>query len=1033
MNICCMKYFLRNIYITLLDRHIGGGKKMEKRDGNIKMMKNKKILGRRLTVILLAMTMTFFLPVTVQSEVVPDHWNYYATYDFDLLESNSRISAVRVVAHIDGTTVKVDTNIDDTPEYTFTLNEGDMWENDLPTGTHIWSTEELTVHQYDDYQWDYKEVILPAVRFWDNDYYYGGVISFKLGTNHILITAAYDNTYVAIDLDNDGTPDLTNTLNEGQVWDISAAATTLSGESLPGGRWVGYDTRAGAHIYTTTDNTFTTPGGNVIQVHAYATMQEWFGSAYNIIPTTSLGKEYIFPRVDCLNPLYWDRADKMIFVATEPSTTVNIDKDHDGATDVTINLANVGNWDYWPHGSIDNAWSHGAYVSANEEIVAFYSSPGGGRYWDGFMSQMVPKLSTRSDYWNSNGLSTDRSWSTPYIHFFAYEDGTTLYRDTDNDGTADFTYNLDFLDGGLKITASKEGEHFWVDDPDNHHVTMYQRHYYTASDTMSPISYQVLEQQDTIPPGKVSDLNAQAVSLSPTGFVYPTGKQPTLNETYNYGGDEAKTYYKYYEPDYTNNGGWLARGDKGDYAWGKYHIAQDIKSSEGDSVFAILGGVVRSISYDPDWSHDPTDNNIAILIEHTLDDGTKFLALYGHIHSSVKKDDEVLPGQPFATIGPFGDYEHLHFGIRPGTYIPPSHWGALPLTDWENENEPPTETNGFVDPIEWIDTMTPKSPVSPECAVVLSWTAPADDGHDKQSGSASSYDIRYSTHEITEENWESATKCTGEPVPGTPGDRETFVVTNLYTAYSYHFAMKSYDEMGIPSELSNDVWEITHGVGWASCSPADIIVEDPDGLIISSDVNEIPGATYIEIDYNGDGILDKVVMIPDKKIGDYIITVVPEPDADPTDTYSLFSFSDGIIIVLADDILISGIPSQPYIIRSTETEIFQIIPVTIDINPNTLNLNSTGNWITCYIELPNGYNVEDINISTFLLNDIIPAEVHPTNISDYDNDGIPDLMVKFDRQAVQDILERGENVEITVTGEIADGTLFEGIDYIRVI
>ena len=105
----------------------------------------------------------------------------------------------------------------------------------------------------------------------------------------------------------------------------------------------------------------------------------------------------------------------------------------------------------------------------------------------------------------------------------------------------------------------------------------------------------------------------------------------------------------------------------------------------------------------------------------------------------------------------------------------------------------------------------------------------------------------------------------------------------------------------------------------------------------------------------------------------------------------------------------------------------------INIDPDTLNRKISGKWITCYIELPDGYDVADIDISTILLNDVIPSEDHPTNIGDYDNDSIPDLMVKFDRQALQSILEPGDTIAITVTGELIDGTLFEGIDYIRVI
>ena len=68
-----------------------------------------------------------------------------------------------------------------------------------------------------------------------------------------------------------------------------------------------------------------------------------------------------------------------------------------------------------------------------------------------------------------------------------------------------------------------------------------------------------------------------------------------------------------------------------------------------------------------------------------------------------------------------------------------------------------------------------------------------------------------------------------------------------------------------------------------------------------------------------------------------------------------------------------------------------------------------------------------------MLNDKVPAELHPTEIGDYDSDGIPDLMVKFDRQSVIDILPVGDEVNVTVTGKLFDKTAFEGSDTIRVI
>ena len=117
-----------------------------------------------------------------------------------------------------------------------------------------------------------------------------------------------------------------------------------------------------------------------------------------------------------------------------------------------------------------------------------------------------------------------------------------------------------------------------------------------------------------------------------------------------------------------------------------------------------------------------------------------------------------------------------------------------------------------------------------------------------------------------------------------------------------------------------------------------------------------------------------------------------------------------------------------------------VAEATIDIDPDTLNLKSKGKWITAYIELPEGYDVAQIDIATVLLNGVVPAESDAkygfvkdpeSRIGDYDDDGIPDCMVKFDRSAVQGILGVGDEVEITVTGEVA-GTPFEGSDIIRV-
>jgi uncharacterized delta-60 repeat protein len=103
-----------------------------------------------------------------------------------------------------------------------------------------------------------------------------------------------------------------------------------------------------------------------------------------------------------------------------------------------------------------------------------------------------------------------------------------------------------------------------------------------------------------------------------------------------------------------------------------------------------------------------------------------------------------------------------------------------------------------------------------------------------------------------------------------------------------------------------------------------------------------------------------------------------------------------------------------------------IIQSNIDIDPNTLNLKSKGKWITAYITVNSPYVVNDIDISTVILDDTILAEwgdVQGTT-----------LMVKFDRSEVEDYIGVPKDaIELTVTGEFFDGTQFEGTDTIRVI
>jgi parallel beta-helix repeat protein len=148
----------------------------------------------------------------------------------------------------------------------------------------------------------------------------------------------------------------------------------------------------------------------------------------------------------------------------------------------------------------------------------------------------------------------------------------------------------------------------------------------------------------------------------------------------------------------------------------------------------------------------------------------------------------------------------------------------------------------------------------------------------------------------------------------------------------------------------------------------------------------------------------------------------------------------------------SGIWDTPYVIGESNRDNYPLvhpwttfITATVSIIPNTLNLRSNLKYVTAYIELPEGYNVSDINVSSILLNNTIPVDPDaPTTIGDYDSDGIPDLMVKFNGTEVieyilrninmtQLIEERFMTITLTVTGKLKDGTPFQGSDTIKIV
>jgi hypothetical protein len=130
----------------------------------------------------------------------------------------------------------------------------------------------------------------------------------------------------------------------------------------------------------------------------------------------------------------------------------------------------------------------------------------------------------------------------------------------------------------------------------------------------------------------------------------------------------------------------------------------------------------------------------------------------------------------------------------------------------------------------------------------------------------------------------------------------------------------------------------------------------------------------------------------------------------------------------------------------------------IDLDPGTLNPWFRTRWVTCYIELPEGYDAAEIDEATVTLEEISAvagaerwarswsrwwwgrpwarrwacADVSRRNIVDRDRDGLRERVVRFDRAAVEAIAQAPETT-VVVAGMLLDGTPFEGAATIRVI
>ena len=260
----------------------------------------------------------------------------------------------------------------------------------------------------------------------------------------------------------------------------------------------------------------------------------------------------------------------------------------------------------------------------------------------------------------------------------------------------------------------------------------------------------------------------------------------------------------------------------------------------------------------------------------------------------------------------------------------------------------------------------------------------------------------------------------------------TYRVSTIIEAYLCSPGeLRVYDFLGHITGLVNG--EVKEEIPYSLCDGSSVIIVSPNDSYRYEVIGTDEGTYGLEVSFVDDGetILFTATDIPTEQGAIHQYTIDFDAISRGTEGVTLQIDSDG------DDIFEQTITADSTLTRD---EFMLQTATTIDFDPDTLNLESKGKWVTVYIELPEGYDVVDIDVSTVYLyecDNSILAEPHPTEIGDYDDDGIADLMVKFDRQILIDYLKEqgcgdGDITELTVTGE-ATGTRFEGFDTIQVI
>ena len=167
-------------------------------------------------------------------------------------------------------------------------------------------------------------------------------------------------------------------------------------------------------------------------------------------------------------------------------------------------------------------------------------------------------------------------------------------------------------------------------------------------------------------------------------------------------------------------------------------------------------------------------------------------------------------------------------------------------------------------------------------SVTLAWTAPGDDG---STGTATNYDLRYSTSPINDSNWSSATQVSGEPSPAVAGSAENMTINGLAAETTYYFAINATDDNSNVSGFSNIANVTTsavpdttppYTVGHIPAKNATDVAKDTNIVVHVKDDGAGVDISTIIMRVEGNVVTPTITGTP----ADYTLTYVPSSDFD---------------------------------------------------------------------------------------------------------------------------------------------------------